>query len=103
MIVPRHGDPICRLPRGTPVEALAVRLRTQVQRGTLGRRSPAAARRLRSSLGELLRRARPGPASASELPDAEWLTPPDNVIPATVALDVILVQRRDLAIWVADA
>jgi len=25
------------------------------------------------------------------------------VIPATVALDVILVQRRDLAIWVADA
>jgi hypothetical protein len=33
----------------------------------------------------------------------EWIAPPDNVIPATVALDVILVRRNDLAIWVADA
>lgn len=32
-----------------------------------------------------------------------WLGPPDNVLPATVALDVVLVRRPDLAIWVADA
>jgi hypothetical protein len=29
--------------------------------------------------------------------------PPENVIPATVALDVVLVRRPELAIWVADA
>jgi hypothetical protein len=33
----------------------------------------------------------------------EWLAPPENVIPATVALDAVLVRRDDLAIWVADA
>jgi hypothetical protein len=33
----------------------------------------------------------------------EWLVPPENVIPATVALDAVLVRREDLAIWVADA
>jgi hypothetical protein len=33
----------------------------------------------------------------------EWLAPPENVIPATVALDVMLLRRPDLAIWVADA
>lgn len=33
----------------------------------------------------------------------EWIAPPENVIPATVALDAVLVRRPDLAIWVADA
>jgi hypothetical protein len=32
-----------------------------------------------------------------------WLGPPDNVLPATVALDVVLVRRPNLAIWVAHA
>ncbi len=45
-------------------------------------------------------------ATPPEPPDyrsPEWSGPPDNVIPATVALDVVLVRRPDLAIWVADA
>jgi hypothetical protein len=33
----------------------------------------------------------------------EWLAPPPNLIPATVALDVVLVDRPDLVIWVSDA
>ena len=47
----------------------------------------------------------PAPPSAPppEYRTPEWIAPPENVIPATVALDVILVQRADLAIWVADA
>jgi hypothetical protein len=45
-------------------------------------------------------------AVAAESPSyrtPEWIGPPENVIPATVALDLVLVQRADLAIWIADA
>jgi hypothetical protein len=43
------------------------------------------------------------PAPPPDYRTPEWIAPPENVIPATVALDVILVRRPDLAIWVADA
>jgi hypothetical protein len=45
----------------------------------------------------------PAPPPPRDYRTPEWIAPPENVIPATVALDVILVQRPDLAIWVADA
>src|SRR3954454_12842833 len=47
--------------------------------------------------------AEPAPAPAPSYRMPEWIGPPENVIPATVALDVILVRRPDLAVWVADA
>jgi hypothetical protein len=47
-----------------------------------------------------LERAAPPPPSYRT---PEWLAPPDNVLPATVALDVLLVHRPDVAVWVADA
>jgi hypothetical protein len=43
----------------------------------------------------------PAPPPSYRTP--EWIGPPENVIPATVALDVVLVQRAVLAIWIADA
>ena len=47
--------------------------------------------------------AEPPPAPPPDYRTPEWLAPPENVRPATVALDVVLVRRPDLAIWVADA
>jgi hypothetical protein len=45
----------------------------------------------------------PIPPSPPSYRTPEWIAPPENVIPATVTLNVILVQRVDLAVWVADA
>lgn len=45
----------------------------------------------------------PVPPQQHDFRNPEWSGPPDNVIPATVALDVILVRRPDLGVWVADA
>lgn len=43
------------------------------------------------------------PPPAPDYRTPEWLAPPENVVPATVALDAVLVRRADLAVWVADA
>jgi len=43
------------------------------------------------------------PPAEPEYRTPEWIAPPENVVPATVALDVMLVRRADLALWVADA
>ena len=48
----------------------------------------------------------PPQGSPPPVPDfrtPEWIAPPENVVPATVALDAVLVRRPDLAVWVADA
>jgi len=45
----------------------------------------------------------PPPAPPPDYRTPEWLAPPENVRPATVALDLVLVRRPDLAIWVSDA
>jgi hypothetical protein len=33
----------------------------------------------------------------------EWLQPPDNVMPAAVALDTLIVSRDDIAAWISTA
>lgn len=43
----------------------------------------------------------PPPEPSYRLP--EWIAAPENVIPATVALDVILARTERVAVWVADA
>lgn len=43
----------------------------------------------------------PPPPPSYRLPD--WIGPPENVIPATVALDVVLARTSDVAVWVSDA
>jgi hypothetical protein len=45
----------------------------------------------------------PSPPSPPSYRTPEWIGPPENVIPATVALDAILLRRPELAIWIADA
>jgi hypothetical protein len=45
----------------------------------------------------------PEPPREPEYRPPEWVHPPDNVMPATCALDALIVRRDDLAVWVADA
>lgn len=46
--------------------------------------------------------ARPEPPEPDYRPP-EWCQPPDNVMPAAVALDALIVSRDDVAMWVAAA
>lgn len=45
----------------------------------------------------------PAPEPPPSYREPEWIGPPDNWIPATVALDVALARTDSVAVWVADA
>ena len=43
----------------------------------------------------------PAPPARPSYRNPEWIEAPQNVVPASVALDVPLVRRPDLALWIA--
>jgi hypothetical protein len=43
------------------------------------------------------------PPPEPEYRPPEWSQPPENVMPAAVALDALIVRRDDVAVWMADA
>jgi hypothetical protein len=45
----------------------------------------------------------PEPPRPPEHRPPPWSQPPENVLPAAVALDLLLVRRDGLAVWIADA
>lgn len=44
----------------------------------------------------------PEPPEVAEYRPPPWSAPPDNVLPAAVALDAVLVRRDDIVVWIAD-